>query len=221
MLKRTDLKQALVDLHGEPEDLDQLAWTIINIINDRGYTLDGFAWDMVYRNNVSNSHSSPINGVESWSKGDNVPDGYPGWVGRVWVRYNPIAKEQKRSTASDPFYWTFTHTGTGGYGTYEGPWHRTFVRQYHRYGPQSRLRPLQELDVYSWHYQFFIDDWPGVKYWKEKHELAEHLGLGGREIFDSHRFEWTHPDALARDKQFLQWDDNTPYVKGRHELTRY
>lgn len=94
--------------------------------NDEG--LLGLALDIRYSLKISNSHSSPRDGVTNWGGRDkNRPTGYPGWHGRVWLLYR-----NEQSTRIAPFFSrephaSGLHTGTGGYGLYDGTeWNRDF-----------------------------------------------------------------------------------------------
>ena len=85
-----------------------------------------------WSDSVSNSHSSPRNGVTNWSgrstlqDGSPAPRGYPGWQGRIYFQTSCDTP----GFFSDFLRGTRIHTGTGGSGQY---------------------------DV-----KFFEDDWPGL-----------------------------------------------------------
>jgi hypothetical protein len=87
--------------------------------NDDG--LLGLALDIQFLISVSNSHSCPRGGVTNWGSRDkDRPTGYPGWRGRVWLLYR-----NDKSTRISPFFSVNApasglHTGTGGYGLYDG-----------------------------------------------------------------------------------------------------
>jgi hypothetical protein len=93
-------KQHVLDVFGrEPETLDELAYCTIKVIEsvkaDRwGHSkttetcnVVGFSWD-IRDSMVSNSHSAPLDGVSNWGGKDGLPTVYPGWTGRVWIRYD-------------------------------------------------------------------------------------------------------------------------------------
>src|ERR1700727_2046995 len=131
----TSLKEKFLRIVGkEPETLDELAHGVIKVIESQTTKIWngniylqhpikvlGFSWDIWYRSTVSNSHSAPEGKQTNWGgyKTD-IPTSYPGWEGRVWIRYAPI--KNGHHISSTPFCNTLTHPGTGGSGTYDGPW---------------------------------------------------------------------------------------------------
>lgn len=88
--------------------------------------LNGF----YYSDNVSNSHSKPIGGVNNWGghetdkDGNTLPSGYPGWSCTISFNYDALqelAKESGEWWASDFLTSLFAgiNTGGGGGGRYE------------------------------------------------------------------------------------------------------
>ena len=107
-------KQRILKACGsEPRTMDELAWAVIKTIEStktdqyNGQNLCkvvGFAWAMGH-GTVRNTHSAPMNGEQNWSASDpNIPTGYPGWNGRVWIRY----KDRNTSGSSEAFRSTLT-----------------------------------------------------------------------------------------------------------------
>ena len=118
---KSKIKKDILKVYGrEPTTLDELAECVIKVI-DRQTPVAGFVWHIRHDTSVSNTHDCPIDGVTNWGGRDqNRPFGYPGWEGRVWIRY----KSDKETWGSDPFRATLTHTGAGGWGSYDGPWQK-------------------------------------------------------------------------------------------------
>jgi hypothetical protein len=208
-------KEHILKTYGrEPETLDELARCVIYMINSQEngdvfdrrkrsqpkmYKVAGFAWDVHYSDMVSNSHSSPEGYPQNWSRKEDAVKGYPGWQGRVWIRYT----EECRSFGSSPFEKTLTHTGTGGAGGYNGPWQAVAHHRWERYGNMRRVPKdvYPEIKHYSWDYRFYDLDWPLLAHWVEKQKMwAE---LSGQPWDNSHRFEWTDPEILAADAKFI------------------
>ena len=78
---------------GEPRSLDELVSCVIKVINTVT-PVKGFAWD-IRKGEVSNSHDCPMDGVTNWSRSDtSLPTSYPGWCGRVWIRYDSYTKDR-------------------------------------------------------------------------------------------------------------------------------
>jgi hypothetical protein len=88
---------------------------------------------------------------------EGIPTGYPGWSGRVWVRY---ATEEGYTFGGDPFTQSLTHTGTGGGGSYWGPWETVCHHRYVRHGHRTSPDIYPEVNCFSWDYKIFDADWP-------------------------------------------------------------
>lgn len=101
-------------------------------------TFEQLNFEIYYSENVSNSHSAPINGVENWGGKEGLPKGYPGFQGRITGEYTSDKKSISEYCGS--FYGKVKipciHTGSGGGGG-DG-----------KFGYQI---------------QFFIDDFPNFK----------------------------------------------------------
>lgn len=212
---KNPFKQNILKVYGrEPETMDELARCVIHMIESQEngdvfdrkkrvepkfYKVLGFAWDIAYSSHVSNSHSSPEGYPQNWGRKEGLPTGYPGWTGRVWIRYS----EECRSSGSSPFPKTLTHTGTGGFGGYNGPWEVISAQRFKRYSQLRRVPKdaYPEIKCYSWDYRFYDLDWPELARWVEKQMMwAE---LSGQPWQNRHRFEWTDPEILAADAAFI------------------
>ncbi len=204
-------KANILKVYGrDPASLDELAECVKAVINsqmnsdrysskrdnDRPYRVLGFAWDLVYSDLVSNSHSSPEGLPENFGGRSNLPRGYPGFTGRVWIRYGA----EPKSFGSDPFRLTLTHTGTGGAGDYSGPWAGVYASRFHRYGHRQVEDAYPEIHCYSWDYRIYLEDWPSIATWVEKQQMMSLLS--GRPWQTSHKFGWTDPEVLAADAEF-------------------
>jgi hypothetical protein len=191
-------KQYAMSIVGqEPDSLDALARAVMKIIDIRAPVL-GFAWDMIY-GQVSNSHSCPESGKTNWAgRMEDVPTGYPGWRGRVWLR---IKENKQTSFASDLFSRTLTYTGTGGGGAYDGPFRNVASAHWLRYGYKRPTNQYPEPLIYSYDYRFYDADWPLASNETGQQILADKLR--NRVSRHRHRFEWQDPDTLARDLEFI------------------
>jgi hypothetical protein len=161
----------------EPKTMDELGFAVIKVLNDyrerrlsgRGrkavYTESpkaecvGLSWQVTHTDHVSNSHSGPEGYPQNFMRKEGVPTGYPGWTGRVWVRYR---YERGYTFGSDPFRRSLTHTGTGGGGAYNGPWAHVSNVRFHRLGYDNSTNVFAPVACYSWDFRIFDYDWPEV-----------------------------------------------------------
>lgn len=217
------LRDNVIKCYGkEPETLDEVAEAIIAIINNvdvrrlathksnvpKSPKVLGFAWDINYDRKVSNTHCAPRTGVTNWGSNPDGPRGYPGFSGRVWIRYE---NDKNFSFGSDPFRETMSHPGTGGFGSYDGLWAQIASAHWKTYGHRRNpAHPRPEL--YSWDYKIFLDDWPALKAVinKETNDMEVRntyniLANKPREVFKlSHSFKWNDPDTVVADEEFLK-----------------
>lgn len=188
----------------EPRDLDELAQGVIQVLNqqpatpsDRGRRVQvaGLQWQINF-GRVSNSHDRPIQGTSNWGgRVPGAPHHYPGWKGRVWVRYaRPVD-----SFGSDPWRSTLTWTGTGGFGGYDGPW-SGIMGLWHRAAREIQ-KQYPEPQIYSWDFRFFLQDWPLLERWVEAQRI-EAILRGQKPPKLDHRFLWQDPEILALDDKF-------------------
>ena len=105
--------------------------------------LTGIKWELYHNQSVSNSHSCPKNGVMNWSGNKSLPRSYPGWNGRLWLRYGKDKFHSGNGFGSDMVEGSLTYTGTGGFEHYNGPWNKG--------------------EIYSWDYRFFDSDFPKLE----------------------------------------------------------
>ena len=201
-------KKRVLDAYGrEPENLDELAQAIIKTIdttNSGWYDskelckVVGFSWNISY-GAASNLHSAPMNGKQNWSRRDkNLPTSYPGWTGRVWIRYS----DRLHSGSSRAFGNTLTYPGTGGGGGYDGPWESISNARWRRYGRRSVKDFYPEIDCYSWDYRFYLSDWPALQNEIKKQQVYNKLAG----IIDSnpmHRFLWEDTEVKIADAAFM------------------
>ena len=198
------VKDAILERWGhEPDSLDDLARCVIDSINHhfsraaQRTRVVGFVWNIQYNNAVSNTHSSPIMGEKNWHRNPHIPTGYPGYQGRVWIRYDqpPI------SFASDAFNSSLTYTGTGGGGSYDGIWSTISRLHYQKYGNQTKT-PYPRPNVYSWDYRFFASDWPALP--DPYREMLFDILRTNHMLAYNHKFVWEDPGVFNRDRQFRE-----------------
>ena len=104
---------------------------------------------------VSHTHYAPWNGKTNWDgKKPDVPRGYPGFAGRVWIVFR--TGKFYDSFGSHLPNQTRLFTGTGGYGDYDNPLLRGMTSE--------QIREVYP-DFYplSWDGRFYMDDWPELK----------------------------------------------------------
>lgn len=188
------LKQRILDVYGkEPAGLDDLARCVMAIINSNCKTpILGFKWNMTH-GTVSNTHSCPLNGVRNWNNSPDKPIRYPGWTGRVWIRY-----ADGTGRGSEHFNGTLTYPGTGGFGGYDGDWEQVYkaYMKVHRYR-RGKPEVYPEPQIYSWDYRFYDSDWPDLY----KPFLFDMLA--GKGYPTRHMFSWNDPVTRIRDEEFM------------------
>jgi hypothetical protein len=207
------IKENILRVFGrDPETLVELAECVIAVVNSQpnqgwgekkrktavNHRVAGFAWDISYTDRVSNSHSSPESLPQNFTGREGVPRHYPGFAGRVWIRY----ADEPNSFGCGPFEKTLTHTGTGGAGSYNGPWAAVASARWQTYGHKRGADMYPEIHCYSWDYKIFLADWPGVSRWVEKQLMWSELS--GKPWQTSHKFNWTDPEVLVADCDFIQ-----------------
>ena len=211
------IKENILKVYGrEPKTLNELAQCVIEVIESQ-QNIDGwynekkhkprkfknhkvvsFAWQVHRSEEVSNSHSAPEGYPENWGCKANLPTGYPGWKGRVWIRYQD---EPYSFLCSGSFKKTLTHTGSGGAGAYDGPSSAIGSARFRRYGHGEPKGAYPEIHCYSWDYRFYDLDWPEIAKAYEKSKVINHLG--GPAPVKDHYFCWTDPETEHCDNEFL------------------
>ena len=193
---KRELKNELLEIYGkEPESLDDLAHCCINVIDhnlkNTNNRVVGFAWNVTHTDRVSNTHSCPIDGVENFRCEQDKPRGYPGYSGRVWIRYakDPI------SWGSAPFEKTLTYPGAGGRGAYGGIWSCIATATWESRRINELKYPMPAC--YSWDYRFYIDDFEGIECYRNWLILQD-------KQHEPHQFEWQDPETIAADKEFIE-----------------
>lgn len=218
-------KEHILNLFGkEPETFDEFADCFKLVVNSTQaspwvssrhkntqpvyHKLIGLCWRIEYTPLVSNSHSAPLNGTINWFRNDDSsPKGYPGFVGRIWVRF-----KQQPISSSDIIIPTLTHTGSGGAGSYNGIWDNVSIAHHKLYGyKQPSTRP----HCYSWDWKFFLSDWPGMEkflqpiideYEKQRNwSILKNPGAVVKRFKFEHEYEWTDPDTKMADQILLEY----------------
>lgn len=132
-----------------------------NVVKEINYGFGGknkvilLKWEVKYDESVSNTHSAPKFKNTNWGCDPELPRGYPGWEGRVWIIYQA---DPRKPGFHNPLRIQRIHTGTGGYGHYSNSskWCVALTRE---------MYPL------SWDVRFFADDFPKVKELLEPQEI--------------------------------------------------
>lgn len=220
-------KQKILNIYGhEPTDLDDLANCVIAVVNDAclkairrkrvgilpPMRVVGFSWDIAYNDAVSNSHNAPLDGETNFGGYKKlIPRHYPGWQGRVWIRYSC---DPPHFGSSDFVNSSLTYTGTGGFGSYNGPW-SCISAAYSKFQP---MKNNTDFLIYSWDYKIFASDWPLVASQVEGLRLLDKL----QSDFDQpykHFFLWEDPVTKMDDEKFLRTDFSRQerVMKGRYE----
>lgn len=190
----------IIDIYGrEPATLDEVAEAVLAVMqHSTEGNIAGLSWNVLYSSSVSNTHSCPIDGVKNWSRLLG-PIGYPGWTGRVWIRYH----RRLKNFGSDGFFQTLTYTGTGGWGNYDGPWRYLLDKVLHC--QQNQIMPAIEIpDVitYSYDFHFFLDDWPQLVQYVERQAILALLA-DQYPSYGIHKFHWEDPKVSKLDRKFI------------------
>jgi hypothetical protein len=118
----------------------------------------------------------------------------------VWIRYE---KYQRNGFCDEPFGKTLTHPGTGGGGSYNGPFQRIIDAHWKLYRGTVTKDDYPSLQTFSWDYHLFDSDWPLVTEWVRQENTFKKLS--GLPLFDKHEFEWQDPETLAKDAEFITY----------------
>lgn len=137
----------------EPETLSEVAEAMIAVVRQL-LPLAGFSWSIHYDDRVPTTHSAPLNGERNWGGlGSGPRHLYPGFSGRIWLRFK---EEPKAFSVSEALESALGHTGTGGSGSYSGPWEDLENKRYELYGMSSKFN----LFIYSYDFRFYLSDFP-------------------------------------------------------------
>ena len=161
-------------------DFDSLAEYMKYIAEQKGVPLVGIAWDLKHRP-TSNTHCAPEGRPTNFFGNMSIARHYDGLNGRIWLRFANVPGYVAANAGSNIFNNEPLHTGTGGSGSYKGPWANIYKFSFERQLP-SEQRPR----TFSWDFRLFLDDWPGLKKY-ESHTLL------------SDRFTWTDPETKNSD----------------------
>ena len=188
------------------EFIQQLTHTVIDRVNHNlkdNNKVVGLQLDLAWYDLVSNSHSAPVGKPTNFGARPGLPTSYPGWSGRTWIRYakNPIER------GSDPLIRTCLHTGTGGFGSYNGPWsllhNQIFIarRKYNYISPTeyNELMPV----CYSWDCRVFAEDFPEILELYRTESVFERLKNGNANQ-RQYSYRWEDPATLAADKLLIE-----------------
>ena len=212
------IKENILKVYGrEPKTLNELAQCVIEVIESqenrdpwhnplkhkprefKNHKVVGFAWQIHRSEEVSNTHDAPEGYPQNWARRDeSLPKGYPGWTGRVWIRYHDDPYSFSSSGAFDK---TLTHPGTGGGGAYDGPSSAISSARFRRYGHSNPKGAYPEIHCFSWDYRLYDLDWPEVAKAYEQTKILHHLG--GPAPVKDHYFGWIDPETELKDSQFL------------------
>lgn len=204
------IKENILKVYGrEPKTLDELAQCVIKVIESqensgyrnpefRNHKVLGFSWDIRRSETVSNSHSAPEGYPQNFNRDESLPTSYPGWVGRVWIRYHDYPDS---FSSSGVFKKTLTHTGTGSSGAYDGIFTPIAHARYIRYGLTNPKDCYPEVYCYSWDYRFYDLDWPEIAKDHTQRKIIHYLG--GPKSVDRHSFSWIDPETKHRDDAFM------------------
>lgn len=203
----------LFQQRGSPSTLDELGELLIAHINSKGKQPQvlGLHWEISYIKMISNSHSAPVAGVQNFERNAALPKGYPGFAGRIWFRLN------KSGLGSSALSESLTYTGTGGYGTYNGPY-RALSRNWHSYqvardqNKQILLKhKISEPEVYSYDYRIYLADWPLLEKTINQQIIVNTLKGNPTEIV--HRFDWVDNETQQQDREFVrEWTEHYDYA---------
>lgn len=192
--------------YGEPTTLDELFEWIKAVIGEQDVGILGLSWDITYTDKVSNSHRAPIGEATNWDRDTTKPCHYPGFGGRLWIRY----KNYPKTFGSEPVEKTFTHTGTGGVGGYIGPWERA-ISAYYNYNLPRRGERVQKAvgtkpHCFSWDYRFFLQDFPALQKNIEQQQVLNILSGDTEPLCINSKKTWTDPQAEIDDNEIIRLD---------------
>ena len=142
-----------------------------------------------------------------------MPTGYPGWYGRVWVRFEEYPDFMRLSNILSSYG---IHPGTGGEGAYNGIWSEV-CHAAHILNMSHNEKP----HCFSWDCTIFDEDWPGLVerdiYSSRRAEAKEQFDkelswkiLSGRGLQNTfhfpslmHKYEWTDPAQIEKDRELI------------------
>jgi hypothetical protein len=189
--------QILKSIGTEPSTMDELGAAILKLVNKKR-KVAGFKWQITH-GSVSNTHSAPEGKTINWWCKSDMPTKYPGWSGRIWVRY----KKYATGFGSDPFSGTLTYPGTGGAGAYDGPWKDICAAHWNRFGYKQPKNAYPEPICLSWDYRLFDADWALATTAVGQDQVCAILRKE-RFVEPTHIFEWYDKAVVAEDAAFIE-----------------
>lgn len=187
--------------------IQELTHIIIDRVNHKlknGCKVTGMQLTLAWYDRVSNGRSAPVGKPTNFSGRSHLPISYPGWSGRAWIRYNKNCSDGWGG--SDPIRGTGLHTGTGGFGTYDGPW-SPLIRSIFdaRLIETISLKQYNDLEqiCYSWDCRVFADDFPEILDLFETDRLFDTIAKGNS-VQRQYSYCWNDPDTVAADKQLIE-----------------
>ena len=182
--------------------------------------LQGLHVEMRYSPTVSNTHSCPRNGVENFMRHADKPTSYPGLIGRTWIRTSG-QRGREFNNAYDELEKQRLFQGTGGVGSYNGPWSLiNFVS--HQVRNNNTLYYTLDLksfkdhiicpDIYSWDSKMFFDDFPGLQEAVETQISFNILSNAPAQIVEL-KWGWDDEHTLEEDARLISLYQSHPKTK--------
>ena len=202
-------KKNMLKYSPEPTSMDELAQVVIDTVKrtlakkQPTCKVIGFAWELCH-GDVRNSHDCPINGVQNWGgREEHAPKSYPGWNGRVWIRLS----ESPNHFSSKSFDESLTYPGTGGAGSYRGPWEQICSAYFNQYKHHYQHKGMGSM--FSWDYRLYDSDWPKLQEVKDIEKYLMWAVLrNSKYTHPTHKFCWTDLDTLKEDEAFFNQINN-------------
>ena len=143
-------------------------------------------FDLVYSDKVSNTHSCPENGITNWYGKPELPHGYPGWKGRIWI-FELHRPRSQLSWITDDVRAVRVWSGSGGAGLYDH--HQVNntiyqkIRELYQVDMAPRMKELCEfwnsrkrtIHAYSFECRIYLDDFPEL--FKDERQKLQNKNL--------------------------------------------
>ncbi len=196
-------RQNFINRYGDPETYEELFDNVRQCVDDQLNTVElhivGLAWDITHGTQISCTHSAPAGQQTNWSGDHAYPRHYPGWAGRVWIRVNSLLPSGGHPYVSRMLKNTLTHSGSGGFGTYSGPWQKVATAA--AYNTSGTTLPI--VTLYSWDYKIFEQDFPLITANIIKNRLLTVIKTNEHPPIGNSKIEWTHPATQLRDAELI------------------
>ena len=138
------------ELYGPPLSLQELCDNVFNYANKyylKERELLGWGMRVRFSEETCNTRDAPHNGKTNWYWDDDLPKGYPGWAGRMWMFYH---RQSRMGSNDDNLFPNLRlYTGTGGYVLYECPFY-------------SLIKYEKDIYPLGHDFRFFQADWPSL-----------------------------------------------------------